>query len=1076
MANPRPWKLPAVWRLYLILFVTTSASASVRGGVHTVGDAPRPAFRNSGLSLRAQSRWQQWLQGQALPSHPVAAETLRVLALRVSFVPDQSDSTTGDGTFDLSPPSDPTIDPAPHDRGYFEHQLQALSNFYRKVSNGRLIIVGDVFPQDSTASYELSRQMSYYGPEGPDELVDQRLAELFRDALQLADADPAVDFSRYDAVAVFHAGVGRDFGFDFDPTPKDIPSVFLDEETLGRGLGQSTDFSGIPVDDGQVLVREGIILPESQSQEGFEIGLLGTAVLMFGHQIGLPNLFDTESGRPGIGRWGMMDQGSGNFQGLLPAEPSAWSKVFMGWEIPVVVRNAENLVVAAARSDSSGPRIYKVPITRDEYFLIENRERDVNGDGIAVGRDASGSRVEFKRDERGDQILAGAAIGVITQVDEYDYGLPGSGLLIWHIDEAVIRQQYRANRVNADPKHRGVDLEEADGAQDIGQDYGLLDPGAGSENGVSEDAFWGSNKINLLVNDTTVVAFTPTSYPDSRANSGANSHVVVTDISEPGPVMTFTVRMEMAQTGFPQPTVEQLEPRSLTIADLDADGAPEVLLATTGIHFRPSATKPGGIVVRNASKVLAWRADGQKVLANIDPLAVLASLKLLETATTAPVCIDLDGDGALEVSIGTEARGFSVARLVAFAVRDEDRDGRADELWEVPNSAALRSVVALSDGSLAAADESASVFRVTAAGHVLWRRTLAGDNPVGMVPTPGDVLVVAFGDGEVIAVSPEGEILWQKNLGRSVRAAPVTGKLEAAGPEVVVVVAEDGTVFALRQSGDLLVGFPALPPVDGSLAVGAAPALADIDGDGANEILFASNGSIFAVNANGTLVAGFPSRRPASFGPASQSMSAPVVGDVDGDGWPDIVVGSQGGLLLAVDGSGEVIDGFPVAVGSEALTTPALADLDGDGDLELLVAGDDGYLSAYDLAGQADVRPWPMYQHDGRRSGRAPAPSGGTAPGGGLMPVESVYNYPNPTEGDETRIRYRLNAPAEVRVKIFDLAGELVEELAAPGVGGTDNEAVWKLDGVQSGVYLARVEAKGSKATDVAVIKIAVVK
>jgi len=92
------------------------------------------------------------------------------------------------------------------------------------------------------------------------------------------------------------------------------------------------------------------------------------------------------------------------------------------------------------------------------------------------------------------------------------------------------------------------------------------------------------------------------------------------------------------------------------------------------------------------------------------------------------------------------------------------------------------------------------------------------------------------------------------------------------------------------------------------------------------------------------------------------------------------------------------------------------------------------------------------------------------------MPVESVYNYPNPTEGNETRIRYRLNAPAEVRVKIFDLAGELVEELAAPGVGGTDNEAVWKLDGVQSGVYLARVEAKGSKATDVAVIKIAVVK
>jgi hypothetical protein len=35
---------------------------------------------------------------------------------------------------------------------------------------------------------------------------------------------------------------------------------------------------------------------------------------------------------------------------------------------------------------------------------------------------------------------------------------------------------------------------------------------------------------------------------------------------------------------------------------------------------------------------------------------------------------------------------------------------------------------------------------------------------------------------------------------------------------------------------------------------------------------------------------------------------------------------------------------------------------------------------------------------------------------------------------------------------------------------------VWNLNGIQSGIYLARVEAKGPSETSVAIIKIAVVK
>ena len=64
---------------------------------------------------------------------------------------------------------------------------------------------------------------------------------------------------------------------------------------------------------------------------------------------------------------------------------------------------------------------------------------------------------------------------------DYDLGLPSSGLLIWHIDEKKIREGVNNYSINNNRLHRGVDLEESDGAQDIGYPSIFLfsDPSAG---------------------------------------------------------------------------------------------------------------------------------------------------------------------------------------------------------------------------------------------------------------------------------------------------------------------------------------------------------------------------------------------------------------------------------------------------------------------------------------------------------------------------------------------------------------------------------------------------------------------
>ena len=94
-----------------------------------------------------------------------------------------------------------------------------------------------------------------------------------------------------------------------------------------------------------------------------------------------------------------------------------------------------------------------------------------------------------------------------------------------------------------------------------------------------------------------------------------------------------------------------------------------------------------------------------------------------------------------------------------------------------------------------------------------------------------------------------------------------------------------------------------------------------------------------------------------------------------------------------------------------------------------------------------------------------------------FFPINKAYNYPNPVYDGFTFIRYFVTEDSKINIKIFDLAGDFVAELNDNARGGFDNETKWDVGNIQSGVYLARVEANGSSGkTESKVIKIAVVK
>jgi hypothetical protein len=102
----------------------------------------------------------------------------------------------------------------------------------------------------------------------------------------------------------------------------------------------------------------------------------------------------------------------------------------------------------------------------------------------------------------------------------YDRLLPGDGLLVYHIDDAI--------ESNADERHPKVGLVQADGRGDLN---------SGSNRGDAGDAFPGTS-----ANRT----FNATSTPSSRSYAGVLTNVALTEISASSPRMSVRVAVRQA--------------------------------------------------------------------------------------------------------------------------------------------------------------------------------------------------------------------------------------------------------------------------------------------------------------------------------------------------------------------------------------------------------------------------------------------------------------------------------------------------------------------------------------------------
>jgi hypothetical protein len=748
------------------------------------------------------------------------------------------------------------------------------------------------------------------------------------------------------------------------------------------------------------------------------------------------------------------------YQGLFPPEPSAWEKTFLGWTTAFeVFNNTSGEISLTASSANDLSNIARYNISSTEYFLIENRYRDLNNDGVTLTiRKNDGSEVQQTFTNNNDTfVFQGSDFddlfeqGVLIDVSDFDWSLPGGldigldnregtaddrelngGILIWHIDESVINKKISQNLgVNSNPDRRGVDLEEAEGSQDIGKPIdGALDNSAAF--GIPFDFWWSGNNFTVISQGNQITLyenqFNPQTFPDTDSNSGGKTLVRFFDFSDNLPTATFKIEtFTGADLNYSEVlSIAQNADNYYTVPNSYHDFYPLSL----GLHT--SGVDSFLVIPKNEN------IDAVRISELNNPIYEIPSVS--------------NQQPFLGENFITSLNPVSASNFLVTAYEWNQGADRFDQIWQVDTTANNAFISSQTGDSLFLDFTSISLDPST--GNNLPKQS--GTTFRSEVTNGGNALI----DGQTVSFNGSSILDFLSVSSNRLYTGVIKGEVE--------------NVYYIFEDDAFILADPSKTNPFTTIFSEYASEWPAISNDFEIFRVNKTNNTLTGYNRNAAVIDNMPIDAPDNV----NFVGTPLLADITGDNVQDILVVGQDEFSINIFGyqkDGSLLEGFPLFIGeaSEQNRQPIHPIFIGN---TLYAVSHIGDVKAWRFD-SFTTSEWPSrYGKNSFNKVSAEINPNGSQNGNtsfSILNNEETYNWPNPAD-QETNLRFQLEQPGQVEIQIINQSGRLVYKEILQANGGTPEEVMLDTSGWGSGAYFAMVKATVNGKSESKLVKIAV--
>ena len=461
---------------------------------------------------------------------------------------------------------------------------------------------------------------------------------------------------------------------------------------------------------------------------------------------------------------------------------------------------------------------------------------------------------------------------------------------------------------------------------------------------------------------------------------------------------TVSIELTLSQAGFP---ITSLNINSSPVVyDVDSDGKKEIFFGTDDNLF------------------YGFNSYGEQL--NGFPFSTNGRIR------SSPAIGDVDNDGEVEIVFGNSGGKLYILNHNGSQQLAYTQLGfieGAPVLSDIDNDGDLEIIFGTTTGS------GGQIYVIHHNGV-----TVAGfPKEVGQM-IAGPAVHDIDSDGVVdIVCSTYDKKVWvlEANSGNVKQGFPFSSEGRFSTPPTIVDIDNDGhyeiaagsnngDLYILNKDASLYAQYYSSDDIRGGVSV------CDLNNDGQLDLLFGGYTDSIHVwdPVNNQSLPGWPVDLGYNI------LSEPLLADLDGDGQNEVLAARKNGKIFAYESDGSLMGNFPISTGGLIETTPAIEDIDNDGDLEIVIGTTAG-LQVIDIKlGSELMDTWHLYRATTFRTGVYDE---------AVMSVDKVdhivpdrfyvsANYPNPFN-PSTNFFIDVPSAGRLNISIYDVNGKLVNEV-----------------------------------------------